>query len=198
MFTGIIEEMGRVAGAEEVSPGVRLEVQASQVAPGLGVGASVALNGVCLTAVEQSGTTFSVEVVPETLRRTNLGRLVRGDPVNLERAARLGDRLDGHLVQGHVDGTGRVLGITEEGGSRRFRISLDQDLSDYVVEKGSLAVDGVSLTVAAADEGWFEVVLIPHTLRVTTLGLRAVGDLLNLEVDVLAKYVERLLRRGRR
>ncbi len=198
MFTGIVEEVGRVVGAEGASPVVRLKVQSSQVAPGLGVGASVALNGVCLTAVEQSGTTFTVEVVPETLRRTNLGRLVRGDAVNLERAARLGDRLDGHLVQGHVDGTGRVLGITQEGDSRRLRISLDQDLSQYVVEKGSLAVDGVSLTVAAADRGWFEVVLVPHTLRATTLGVRAVEDVLNLEVDVLAKYLERLVLRGRR
>ncbi|MGH8934898.1 MAG: riboflavin synthase [Acidimicrobiia bacterium] len=196
MFTGIVEEIGRVTSREETPAGVRLEVGAGAVLVGLRRGDSVAVNGVCLTAVDRRGHTLGLEVVPETLRRTNLGSLIPDDRVNLERAARLGDRLDGHLVQGHVDGTGRVEEFISEDGSRRLRIGLEARLAGYLVEKGSVAVDGVSLTVAAVGAGWFEVALIPHTLRATTLGLRSVGDVLNLEVDVLAKYVERLL--GRR
>lgn len=198
MFTGIVEWIGVVERAEETDRGVRLTLRADGAAEDLAVGASLAVNGTCLTAVEVADGSVAVEVVEETLRRTNLGAFETGHRVNLERPVRVDGRLDGHLLQGHVDGTARVLGVRAEGGGRRMRVELPDRLRRYLVEKGSVAVDGVSLTVASLGEGWFEVALVPHTLEATVLGERGPGDVVNLEVDMLAKYVERMLGERRR
>ena len=193
MFTGIIESVGRVTDVEGDVDGKRLTFESALVTEGLRIGASISVDGVCLTAVAVAGDRFSVEAVVETLDRTTLGRLSAGEGVNLERAMPAGGRFDGHVVQGHVDGTGVIESIIPEGEGRRWRISASESLLRYVVEKGSITVDGVSLTVAALGPSWFEIALIPHTLEVTTFGSAAVGDAVNLEVDILAKYVERLL-----
>ncbi len=192
MFTGLIEEGGRIAEIRAAEQGARLAVSAVLVLDGLAIGDSVAVNGTCLTAVEITAGGFAVDAVAETLRRTALGGLAAGDRVNLERPMRMGDRLDGHLVQGHVDGIGTVRSATPEGGSTVLEISAPPELLRYVVEKGSIAVDGVSLTVAGRLEDAFTVALIPHTMSVTTLGPQALGRAVNLEVDVVAKYVEAL------
>jgi len=223
MFTGIVEGQGIVvelrlaAGGE----GARLELEAPWLVDGLGLGDSVAVNGCCLTVTELTGSGFAADVVAETLRRTALGRLAAGGRVNLEQPVAAGGRLGGHLVQGHVDGLGRVLDRTLVGSgpegsgeprggapaspegsgeprggapaSVEMRFGIDPDLARYVVVKGSIAVDGVSLTVAGVGPDWFSVALVPRTLAVTTLGTRRPGDQVQLEVDVLAKYVERLL-----
>lgn len=197
MFTGIVSDLGSVRAVEPSEAGARLEIEAPRIAESLSVGDSVAVNGVCLTAVAVVESAFAVDVVHETLTRTALGELTRGDPVDLERPMPGNGRFDGHIVQGHVDGVGRVLAVVPEGDSRRMRIGIPSDLARYTVEKGSIAVDGVSLTITAVsaieDAPWFEVALIPHTLDVTVLGSRTTGDPVNLEVDVLAKYVERLM-----
>lgn len=192
MFTGLVEERGVIAGLERGAESVRISFIAPTVREGLSVGDSVAVNGCCLTAVATGPDGFAVEAVAETLRRTTIGALEPGDEVNLERAMRLGDRLGGHIVQGHVDGTGIVSGMRAEGDSVVMRIGAAQDMLRYIVEKGSIAVDGVSLTVAGLLDDAFLVALIPHTMAETTLGPDAVGRMVNLEVDVLAKYVERL------
>jgi riboflavin synthase len=192
MFTGLVEEGGRVAEVHPADGGARLVITARAVLEGLEVGDSVAVNGACLTAVEVLPEGFAVDCVAETLRRTTLGGLGAGDPVNLERPMRLGDRLDGHLVQGHVDGVGRVRIARPEGDSTVLDVTAPPELLRYVVEKGSIAVDGVSLTVAGRSREGFSVALIPHTMAVTTLGPQAVGRDVNLEVDVVAKYVESL------
>ncbi len=192
MFTGLIEEGGRIAAVEPGDQGARLVVVAARVLEGLAVGDSVAVNGACLTAVAITADSFAVDCVAETLRRTSLGGLVAGDRVNLERPLRIGDRLDGHLVQGHIDGVGTVRSATPEGGSTVLEITMPPELLRYVVEKGSVTVDGVSLTVARRLADGFTVALIPHTMAVTTLGPRALGRPVNLEVDVVAKYVESL------
>jgi riboflavin synthase len=192
MFTGLVEEAGRVAEVRRGEAGARLAIAASAVLEGLGVGDSVAVNGACLTAVEVTGEGFAVDAVAETLRRTALGGLAAGDRVNLERPMRLGDRLDGHLVQGHVDGVGTVRAARPEGESAVLEVAAPAALLRYVVEKGSIAVDGVSLTVAERLADAFTVALIPHTMAVTTLGPGAVGRTVNLEADVVAKYVEAL------
>jgi riboflavin synthase len=192
VFTGLVEEGGTVAMVEPRDEGARLVIAATDVLEGLEVGDSVAVNGACLTAVAVAGDRFAVDAVAETLRRTTLGRLAVGDRVNLERPMRLGDRLDGHLVQGHVDGTGVVRDARAEGTSTVLEIAAPAALLRYVVEKGSIAVDGVSLTVAGRGADAFTVALIPHTMAVTTLGPQAVGRGVNLEVDVVAKYVEAL------
>jgi riboflavin synthase len=191
VFTGLVAGTGTVESLEREGGGVRLRVR-SELAGELGPGDSVAVNGVCLTAVEPDGDGFSADVMEETLRRSSLGPLAAGDAVNLELPLRAGDRLGGHIVQGHVDGTGEVASVREEGLSRVVRISAPADLLRYVVEKGSIAVEGVSLTVSDVDEEAFEVSLIPETLERTTLGAAAPGRTVNLEVDVLAKYVEKL------
>lgn len=193
MFTGIVETVGVVDQVEARAEGSTLTIRAVQVADELAVGASIAVNGTCLTVVETTGGTFRVQVVAETLRRTNLGRLEAGEPVNLERPMPAGGRFDGHVVQGHVDGEGTVVSRVVEGEGLRLAIGIPADLDRYLVEKGSVTVDGVSLTVAALTPAGFEVALIPHTLQVTTLGRRVPGDTVNIEVDILAKYVERLL-----
>lgn len=198
MFTGIIEEIGEVVGLSSSGDAAVLRVRAGRTAEDVGHGASIAVNGVCLTVVKQvpdgtGGTEIDFDVMAETLKRSIIGGLARGHRVNLERAARLDRRLDGHIVQGHVDGTGVVLARTPGQGWEAFRFGLPAELARYVAEKGSIAVDGVSLTVTAVGADWFEVGLIPETLRATVLGDKAVGDPVNLEVDVLAKYTERLL-----
>jgi riboflavin synthase len=187
VFTGLVETTGTVVELE----GGRLRIEAPL---GLADGASVAVNGVCLSIVESDDRGFRVDVMDETLRRSSLGALARGDRVNLETPLRVGDALDGHIVQGHVDATGTVAAIREEGFARVLTIAADPDLLRYVVEKGSVAVDGVSLTVSAVGGGAFEVSLIPETLQRTTLGQAAPGGTVNLEVDVLAKYVEKAIR----
>lgn len=193
MFTGLIEEAGLVAGVDAAPEGARLVISASAVLDGLSVGDSVAVNGACLTAVEVGAGRFAADCVAETLRRTALGSLRPGDRVNLERAMRLGDRLDGHMVQGHVDGVGRVRAMRAQGESTILEIAPPEGLLRYIVEKGSIAVDGVSLTVAERLPDAFTIALIPHTMANTTLGPGAGDRAVNLEVDVLAKYVESLV-----
>ena len=189
MFTGIVEELGRVTGLE----GPRLTVACSTVTGGADVGASVAVNGVCLTVVERSDEHLAFDLSEESFDRTALDRLRAGDPVNLERPLQLTDRLGGHMVQGHVDGVGTVTTVTPQEGGTTVELELPEGLERYVVEKGSITVNGVSLTVTGIDGRRFAVALIPHTLAVTTFGTARPGDPVNLEVDVLAKYVERLL-----
>ena len=198
MFTGIIEELGRVEAAEPIDGGTVLSIAAVTTLDGLATGDSVAVNGVCLTVVDQSSETFTVQIVEESLARTSLSSVLAGSPVNLERPLSASGRFDGHVVQGHVDGVGIVSSILAEGEASRVRISMPADLDRYVVEKGSITVDGTSLTVTAVSalgvgDPWFEIVLIPHTLAVTVFGTAAVGTAVNLEVDVIAKYVERML-----
>ncbi len=190
MFTGIIEELGTVRSIDERDEAVRIDLAARTVVADAAVGDSIAVNGVCLTAVDLDDDGFRVDVVPESLARSSLGGLEVGSRVNLERPMRMGGRLDGHIVQGHVDGIAEVVGIEDTGGYL-LEVALPEALSPYVVEKGSITIDGVSLTVAALGESSFSVALIPHTLEVTTLGERRVGDHVNLEVDVIAKYVAR-------
>lgn len=184
--------MGSVVETHEQETGRRLAISADQLLP-IAQGASIAVNGVCLTSVGDDGTLL-VDVIPETLSRTNLGDLRPGDQVNLERAMPADGRFDGHIVQGHIDGTGVVADVTQDEDGVLMSVAADGDLLQYMVEKGSVTVDGVSLTIAALRSDGFQIALIPHTLQVTTLGLRNPGDAVNLEVDVLAKYVERLLK----
>ncbi|HEX2903118.1 MAG TPA: riboflavin synthase [Jatrophihabitans sp.] len=202
MFTGIIEEVGEVVDVSSSGSAAVLRVRAGRTAVDLEHGASVAVNGVCLTVVgmrpaADGRVDIDFDVMAETLKRSVIGGLASGHRVNLERAARLDGRLDGHIVQGHVDGTGVVQQRAPGEGWETVRFGLPTDLARYVAEKGSIAVDGVSLTVAAVGQDWFEVGLIPETLRATVLGEKIPGDAVNLEVDVLAKYTERLLQFAR-
>jgi riboflavin synthase len=195
VFTGLVEELGELIDRRDGADAARITVRGPLVSSDVAAGDSVAVNGVCLTVVGVRGGEFDVDVIGETLRRSSLGRAAVGDRVNLERAARLGDRLGGHLVQGHVDGAGTVLSRPPTG-SREWelvRFGMPTRLARYVVEKGSITVDGVSLTVVQAGIDEFSVGLIPTTREVTTLGFRRPGELVNLEVDVVAKYVERLV-----
>ncbi len=216
MFTGIVEELGEVTGLERLGDAARLTVRGST--QGMSLGESIAVNGVCLTVTDIIDGTFTADVMGETLDRSGLGTLTPGAPVNLERSVRLADRLGGHLVQGHVDATAAIMARTPAANWDQVRISLPGRISRYVVEKGSIAVDGISLTVSALSppveapepaeasepaeppeaDSWFEVCLIPETLKRTTLGTREPGDTVNLEVDVIGKYVERLLSGGNR
>lgn len=184
MFTGIVEEQGRVRSRQ----GHRFVFDAATVLADASVGDSIAVNGCCLTVVERGEGWWAADAVDETLSRTNLGRLAPGDPVNFERPVRADDRLGGHLVQGHVDAVGEVLAPAPD-----LRVSIPSELSGYVVVKGSITVDGCSLTVVDVGDDWFSVAVIPHTAEVTTLGRRQTGDLVNVEVDLVAKYIERLL-----
>lgn len=192
MFTGIVEELGEVVAVTDLPDATRVTIAGPTVTQDTRHGDSIAVNGVCLTVAEVADGAFTADVMLETLRRSSLAKAGRGDRVNLERAATIGHRLGGHLVQGHVDGTGTVLAREPAPHWELVRISLPADLARYVVRKGSIAVDGVSLTVVDVTDADFTVSLIPTTLQLTTLGVRAVGDLVNLEVDVVAKYVERL------
>jgi riboflavin synthase len=201
MFTGIVAELGEVAGIEQDGDAARLTIRGST--EGVSAGESIAVNGVCLTVTGIWDQTFTADVMGETLDRSSLGALTPGAPVNLEQSVRLADRLGGHLVQGHVDGTGTIISRTPAAHWDQVRISLPASISRYVVHKGSIAVDGISLTVSALGppgdghdgDTWFEVCLIPETLKRTTMGARQPGEIVNLEVDVIAKYVERLLNR---
>ena len=193
MFTGIVRELGRVASVTDAGGGLRIEIDAPETATLTAVGDSVSIDGCCLTATAVGGARLSFDAVPETLARTALSALAPGAEVNLEPALRSGEPLGGHYVQGHVDGVGTVASVETEGDGSRLAVEVPEELRRYLVEKGSVTLQGVSLTVAALTETGFEVALIPHTLEVTTLGRLAPGDRVNLEADVLAKYVERLL-----
>jgi riboflavin synthase len=193
VFTGIVEELGEVLAVDQQGDSSRLTVRGSRVVSDAAHGDSIAVNGVCLTVVTHDAESFTVDVMAESLRRSSLGTARPGSRVNLERAVRVSDRLGGHVVQGHVDGTGEVIAVTPQEHWTVVRVALPADLDRYVVEKGSITVDGVSLTVSAVEPGWFEVSLIPTTLSATTLGARRPGDVVNVEVDVMAKHIEKLL-----
>lgn len=193
MFTGIVEELGEVTAVENLGDSCRFRLRGPVVTEGAKHGDSIAVNGVCLTVVEHGEDWFTADVMAETLNRSSLGALAAGSRVNLERPMALGARLGGHIVQGHVDGTGTVLERKPSENWEIVKVSLPADLSRYVVEKGSITVDGISLTVVDAADDFFTVSLIPTTLELTTLGRKQPGDPVNLEVDVVAKYVERLM-----
>ena len=197
MFTGIIETTGRLERQESQGAGARLTLSTARPLRRLAIGESIAVNGACMTVTTIRGGRFTVDASPETLRRTTLGRLTPGTRVNLERALRMGDRLGGHLVQGHVDGVGRLETIRPDGDWVVYRFGAPRSLAPYLIEKGSIAVDGVSLTVFGCRGPSFTVALIPHTLAKTTLGERRPGDRVNLEADVLLKHVQSMLRRRR-
>jgi len=201
MFTGIVEELGEVVSVEHLGGTARITVRGPQVTADARHGDSIAVNGTCLTVTGLSGSDFTADVMGETLRRTGLGDLAPGSPVNLERSLRVGDRLGGHLVQGHVDGVGHIVSRAPAERWDVVRITVPPGLDRYLVEKGSVTVDGVSLTVSAlgaspGGQAWFEVSLIPATLAATTLGRAAAGSRVNLEADVIGKYVERMLNGG--
>lgn len=193
MFTGLVEEVGTVAALEPQGDALRLTIEAPKVLADAAFGDSIAVNGVCLTVADFDDRRFTADVMQESLDRTGLGQLRVGSPVNLERALAAGARLGGHIMQGHVDGTSQLLSRTSSENWDVLRFSLGADLARYVVEKGSIAVNGTSLTVSAVGPDWFEVSLIPTTLAETTHGQLAAGDVVNIEVDVLAKYVEKML-----
>jgi riboflavin synthase len=192
MFTGLVQDVGTIEAKEASPDGARLRI-ATPLGAEIAPGDSVAVNGVCLTAVEADPGSFSAEAMNQTLRVSSLGPLAEGDRVNLELAVRPADRLGGHITQGHVDGTAEVAEVAEDGFARRLRLVLESGSLRYVVERGSVALDGVSLTVSAVGEGWLEVSLIPETLERTTLGAAAPGSVVNVELDVIAKYVERMV-----
>jgi riboflavin synthase len=193
VFTGIIEELGEIVAVEPATESARLTIRGPLVTQDAAHGASIAVNGVCLTVVDLKDGTFTADVMRETLERSSLGALRPGSPVNLERPVRLSDRLGGHLVQGHVDGVGTIIAREPGENWEIVRISLPAGMSRYLVEKGSITVDGISLTVVDAGDDRFSVSLIPTTLELTTLGRKAVGEQVNLEADVIAKYVERMI-----
>ena len=194
MFTGLVETIGIVDAVRPEGPGVRLLIRAGEVAADAGHGDSIAVNGCCLTVVERNGDLLGFDAGSETLSRTNLGRLVAGSPVNLERSLKVGDRLGGHYVSGHIDAVGTLDRVKQEGAWAFYWLRVPQDLSRQMASKGSIAVDGVSLTLVDVEPGLFSVALIPHTLEVTTLGKLIPGDAVNIETDILAKYVEQQLK----
>jgi riboflavin synthase len=199
MFTGLIEATGTVRTIDATADGGVLEIDTA-LGPELAIGDSLATNGVCLTVVRRDGSRVAMDVSPETLRVTALGRLLPGRPVNHERPLRADGRFGGHVVQGHVDGVGALIAIADEGEFRRVRVGFPAELAPWMVTKGSIAVEGISLTIAALDDEWFDVQVIPHTWTQTTLSAARVGDALNLECDLVGKYVVRLAaleRRGR-
>jgi riboflavin synthase len=193
MFTGIVEEMGKVKALRRDTGAARLTISASAVLGTTVLGDSICVNGVCLTVVDMTQSEFSADVAVETLRVTNLGELRTGAQVNLERALQLSARIGGHLVSGHVDGTGRIRQRREEGNGWRIFIDAPESVLRYVIKKGSIAVDGISLTIADVDSSGFSIAMIPHTANLTTLGFKSTGDSVNLESDIIGKYVERLL-----
>ena len=193
MFTGIIEELGTVKGLRREAGAARLTLSATKVLDGTVLGDSICVNGVCLTVIEMHQTEFSADVAVETLKVTNLGDLKAGARVNLERALQLSARIGGHLVTGHVDAVGRIREKREEGNGWRIFIDARESVLRYVIKKGSIAIDGISLTVADVDKAGFAIAMIPHTAKLTTLGFKTAGDSVNLESDIIGKYVERLL-----
>lgn len=193
MFTGLVEELGKVKNMVRTSRSVRLTINANKVVSDVKIGDSIAVNGTCLTVVAHGDDWFTADVMPETVDRTVLSRLKTGDKVNLERTLRVGDRFGGHIVSGHIDGVGTISGKNTNDIAVIVRITAEPQVLRYIVEKGSIAIDGTSLTVVAVGSDWFTVSLIPHTAGLTTVGLKAVGELVNLEADVIGKYVERLM-----
>lgn len=193
MFTGLVEELGKVKNMVRTSRSVRLTINASKVVSDVKIGDSIAVNGTCLTVVAHGDDWFTADVMPETVDRTVLSRLKTGDKVNLERTLRVGDRFGGHIVSGHIDGVGTISGKNTNDIAVIVRITAEPQVMRYIVEKGSIAIDGTSLTVVAVGNDWFTVSLIPHTAGLTTVGLKSVGEVVNLEADVIGKYVERLL-----
>lgn len=196
MFTGIVEEIGHIHHISKTSRAEKLVISCEKVLEGTKIGDSIAVNGTCLTVTAMDGTSFSADVTPETMRRTAFSLFRPGTLVNLERALRLGDRLGGHIMMGHVDGTGRILSMKKDDNAVNISISTDRKWMRYIIEKGSVAVDGISLTVAGRTEKSFSIALIPHTGSETALFLKHPGDLVNLECDYLGKYVEQLLKEG--
>ena len=197
MFTGIIETQGIIENIDEVNGGMTVTIEARRIASEIDIGASIAVNGTCLTVVTHDERVFTVQLVEETIRRTTFGTLKTGDTVNLERTLRLSDRIDGHLVQGHVDGIGRITGKEHRGNSIWYTLEIPDSLSPYLIEKGSIALDGISLTIAALTGNMCAVAIIPHTAEITTFGTKEAGDSVNIEVDMIGKYVESLLQAGR-
>ncbi|MCE5250038.1 riboflavin synthase [bacterium] len=193
MFTGLIEEVGHVVSTTRRGNGADITIEAHTVLDDISIGDSISVSGACLTVTTVGDGSFTAQAVEETLRRTTIGGLSRGAPVNLERALRLGDRLGGHLVQGHVDGTGRITAVSRTGDNMNLAFAAGPDIERYIVEKGSITVDGISLTVTFVRNGEFGVSVIPHTLAETTLCRARVGSMVNLETDILAKYVEKLI-----
>jgi len=193
MFTGIIEELGGVKALRRDAGAARLTISASAVLDGTIVGDSICVNGVCLTVIDLNKNVFSADIAVETLKVTNLGELRIGDKVNLERALRLSARIGGHLVSGHIDSIGHIRGKREEGNGWRISIDAPESILRYIIKKGSIAIDGISLTVADVDKTGFSIAMIPHTGKLTTLGFKSAGATVNLEVDIIGKYVERLL-----
>jgi riboflavin synthase len=196
VFTGIVRERGRVVSVDGGADGIRLQLDAPRTAAEVELGDSVAIDGCCLTVVARDDGRLAFDAVPETLARTSLATIAAGSEVNLETALRAGEPLGGHVVQGHVDGVGRVRSLESEGEGARLAVEAPPEILRYCVEKGSIALQGVALTIAALDGDGFEIALVPHTLTATTLGSLRPGDLVNLEVDVLAKYVEKLVARA--
>ena len=194
MFTGIIEEIGTVKGVKRGNRSVVLEVQAKKVLEDLKVGDSIATNGVCLTVTSFTGSVFCADVMPETMQRSNLGELRAGDRVNLERALTLNGRLGGHIVSGHIDGTGKIVGREKDENAIWISVATSGELLRYIVDKGSITIDGISLTVVSVNDAGFTVSIIPHTQDETSLVKKKIGDTVNLENDVIAKYVEKLMR----
>jgi len=194
MFTGIIEETGKIKALSQSEANLELRIQASKVLDGISHGASIAHNGVCLTVTDfdQAANEYSVTAIDETLKLTNLGDLAQGSLVNLERCLRASDRLDGHIVQGHVDATAELLELNDQDGSTEFVFSLPQDIAKYVVYKGSIAVNGISLTVSSCEQDRFAVCIIPTTLEITNFSELKVGDRVNIETDIVARYIEKL------
>jgi riboflavin synthase len=193
MFSGIVAEVGTVKAFEPNGTAASLTIEASPAFSDVAMGESIAVNGVCLTVVDHRGSTFALDVSPETLRATNLGELRPGDGVNLERSLCLSDRIGGHLVSGHVDGVGRIVGKRPEANALHYEVRVPESLMRYIVPKGSIAVDGISLTVVACRAEGFQVTIIPHTAAITTIGRKALGATVNLECDMIGKYVERAL-----
>ena len=193
MFTGLVEELGKVKALAKTASSARLTIAANLILSDIKLGDSIAVNGTCLTVVEYSDSWFTADVMPETVRMTVLGDLKYGDPVNLERTMRVGDRLGGHIVSGHIDGLGTILSKQPEENAIVIKIAAKPEVMRYVIHKGSIAIDGISLTVVDCSNEWFSVSLIPHTAKVTTLGHKRIGDTVNLETDIIGKYVEKLL-----
>lgn len=196
MFTGLIEEIGEIKSIEKGAKSARIIIKAEKILEGTKLGDSISTNGVCLTVTEFNKSSFSVDVMAETVRNSNLGKLKPGSYVNLERALKLSDRLGGHMVSGHIDGLGTVVDLQNEENATWVSIETTKDILKYIVHKGSITIDGISLTVACVDESIFKVSIIPHTKGETTLVMKKIGDEVNLESDMMAKYVEKLLKYG--
>jgi riboflavin synthase len=196
MFTGLIEEIGEIKSIEKAAKSARITIKSEKVLQGIKIGDSICTNGVCLTVTEFSNNTFSVDVMAETVRSSNLGKLKPGYKVNLERALRLSDRLGGHIVSGHIDGIGTIVDLQSEENATWVSVKTTKDILKYIVHKGSITIDGISLTVAYVDDNIFKVSIIPHTKGETTLVIKKIGDEVNLESDMMAKYVEKLLNYG--